>query len=154
MDFLQKINLIYKNKKNFMNHIKRFESFAQEEDFFQESELDTPSLSPQKGERLKGKDTVTEFVIGEENPDDDSVDSEPFYESSSDETEEKLILKVKELMKKKGQTVEDEKPSSTNESSLSITSMKRKRDTALMRKLQSKVREARRRNLLSQRPQN
>lgn len=136
-----------------MTHIKRFESFAQEEDFFQDSELDTPSLSTQKEERLKGKDTVTEFVIGEEIPDDDSVDSEPFYESSSDtsSTEEELIKKLKELMKKKGLPVNN---TPTNESSLSTPPMKRKRDTALMRKLQSKVREARRRKLLSQRPQN
>jgi len=145
-----------------MTHIKRFESFAQEEDFFQDSELDTPSLSPQKEERLKGKDTVTEFVIGEEIPDDDdSVDSEPFYESSSetDESEEKskekrLILKVEELMRKKGLPVNNTPTEPTNESSLSTPPMKRKRDTALMRKLQSKVREARRRKLLSQRPQN
>lgn len=136
-----------------MTHIKRFESFAQEEDFFQDSELDTPSLFTQKEERLKGKDTVTEFVIGEEIPDDDSVDSEPFYESSSDtsSTEEELIKKLKELMKKEGLPVNN---TPTNESSLSTPPMKRKRDTALMRKLQSKVREARRRKLLSQRPQN
>ena len=148
-----------------MTHIKKFESFAQEEDFFQDSELDTPSLSTQKEERLKGKDTVTEFVIGEEIPDDDSVDSEPFYESSSDtsstkEKEEELIQKLKELMKKGGLPVNKEPVNKekegqpTNESSLSTPPMKRKRDTALMRKLQSKVREARRRKLLSQRPQN
>lgn len=153
MDFLQKINLIYKNKKTYMNHIKRFESFAQEQDFFQESELDTPPLSPQKEERLKGKDTVTEFTIGEEDPEDDSVDSEPFYESISDETEKKLILKVEELMRKKDKSAKDEKTSSTNESSISTPSTKKKRDNALMRKLQSKIREARRRKLLSQKPQ-
>lgn len=147
-----------------MHRIKRFESFSSEEDYFQPDELESDFIS--------GKETETEFVFpqGGDLGDEDSIDERPFLESSQEyvqgsNEEKKFIQALKKAKAQKGQNSSQDKktsqssqkekdePSQQVKESSGAKVSRNDKKSQLMKKLYSKVREARRRKLLLEKPQ-